>query len=63
MRFLGLKLISEAHSDWLGLFFGILGITSSILIILIAFNVIKLKCVKDTEVNKKKFGKNFYLLF
>ena len=62
MRILGLKLISEAHSDWLGLLFGFLGLISFLLIILISFNVIKLQCVKD-ENNKINIGNKAYLLF
>ena len=62
MRILGLKLISEAHSDWFGLLFGLLGLISFLLIILISFNVIKLQCVKD-ENNKINIGNKAYLLF
>ena len=43
MKIFGLNLISKAHSDIVGILFGILVSIAAILIILMAFGIIKIK--------------------
>ena len=43
--------ISKAHSDVVGILFGLLVSVSAILIILITFGIIKIKC--NCNLNKK----------
>ena len=49
IRIAGLPLISEAHSDWVGLCFGLLVSVAAILVILMAAGVVRLPCTTGDD--------------